>query len=114
MSTPYSSRASGVNAAVSFTVRGREGLRVHLTNVVASYVGGAVTGNILIQGANSGRSFDVDIATAGEHVFANNEDGLCFARGEDVICTLGAGGAGVTGKLNLTARWEPESPDYQY
>lgn len=113
MGTPYSSRANAVNTVTSVTVKGREGLRTCIDNVVVSYSAAPAGGNLTLIGQSSNRALDVDITAAGPTVIAPADKSFQFAVGEDVVATLAAAGAAVVGKVNLTAYWEKSPADYQ-
>lgn len=85
-------------AAPTDTARRRVFSSVHW-----SYSGAPTGGRLTI--ASSGQStYDVDI-TAGGPGYLTFPDNFRGAAGQTVVLTLAAGGAGVSGKINVPADW---------
>lgn len=114
MGTPYSSRAPAVNTAAVVTVKGREGYRACVESAEVSYNAAPAGGNLTIVGANSNRAIDLDITAAGPQTWSFGRYGAQYAVGEDVVATLAAAGAAVTGKVNLVVYWQEDTGEYQF
>lgn len=91
---------SNVSAVMAFA---GDSSPIQIGQVEWSYKGSTTpTGNITITGATAGKVRDLDITVGGLGVL-HFEPPLVFATSEGVSIALGAGGAGVTGKLSIVA-----------
>lgn len=105
MSTPFRDTAEAANTAASVTIHGKPGLDIVIYDLVWSYTGAGAAGGITIVGQTSGKGWGWDGLGAGYGAYTISADGIRFQTSEDVVVTLNAGGAGVTGKLNVGAQW---------
>lgn len=106
MSTPFSTGPAPANTNAVLTVKGQLGKSICLYHIIASYNAAPTGGRLQIVGSESGWQYDVDITAAGPTPSIGIGDGLEFQVGEDVVLTLAAAGAAVTGKINCAAKWK--------
>lgn len=93
------SAVSGANAAVSITYGAVAGQRHRLTFLAYSYSAAPTAGRLTItDGAST--VLDLDVSSTWEVVSALPPGGLSGTAGQAMVVTLGAGGAGIIGKVN--------------
>jgi len=85
------------NNAVAITKTGVSKRRWILKSVQWSYAGGTVTGKLTITDGSTD-IFEVDITATGPGGYTDLN--IPVTAGANLVVTLGAGGSGVTGKLN--------------
>lgn len=98
-SSPASGTAA-VNTAVVITVNGVVNQTVRLTHLSGSYSAAPTAGNITVV-VNGVTIFQADITAAGPFTLMLPDGGIRCQSGQNVVITLAAAGAAVTGKLNV-------------
>lgn len=98
-------KTSGTNAAVAITFPAIATRAIIIDSIVWSY-GGTPTGGKLTVAHGATTVLEVDITASGPGALPLN---LSADINEQVVVTLGAGGSGVVGKLNVFAHSEPLS-----
>jgi hypothetical protein len=104
------SATSGSNAAVVLTYAAAGASKNNcLGSLQWSYSGGAVTGSLKVEDGSGNTIFFVDITATGPGTinFSPPKKGSANTA---LIITLGAGGTGVTGKINATQWVEGPGP----
>ena len=94
------------NTAAVVTYTAAAAVKHVITGVAWSYVGGIPTGgNLKVEDVSGTTVFSIDIDESGpgSHEFPKPKKSA--AANTAMIITLAAGGAGVTGKLNITNHW---------
>ena len=95
---PTEVHTPSANTAATKTISPGTGRSVKIHSVQWSYDGDPTGGNLLITaGGTTILSLDITVGGPGQVDFPNKGGGV----GEDVVVTLAAGGASVTGKVNI-------------
>ena len=95
---PSARPAANVDAIARWEAEG--GRRHAIAGLIVSYSAIPAGGRVYVADGSGSILFDVDLATAGAHVF-NFTQALVAPEGGALVVTLAAGGAGVTGKVNV-------------
>lgn len=96
--------APAANTAATVTYAAIAGQRHVVTGFALSYYGGIPTGGNVMVTSDGVIIFNMDVAEegAGEIIFPSPKSG---GVGAALVITLTAGGAGITGKLNILNHW---------
>ena len=104
--TPISPHVPSSNTAAVVTLAAETGLCHVVSQVTFSYDGTPTGGSLTIaHGPGPTTKFSVPVTSGGVGPISFNPP-LKFPSGEAVVCTLAAGGSGVSGRLNVNAHTE--------
>lgn len=95
--------APAANTIASISLVGAAGVRHCITGLAWSYSGAPTNGNLKIE-AGATTYFSIDIVAAGPGIITFPV-AKKFADNTSVVISLAAGGAGITGKVNILNRW---------
>jgi hypothetical protein len=104
-SSPVSATAAA-NTQVQITIPGVAGQTIRINHLSFSYSGAAAAGGVTIV-VNAVTIWQIDVAGADFQLPPLPPGGLLCQAGQNAVVTLAAGGAGVTGKLNVASYMGP-------
>jgi len=98
--------APAVNTAAIVTYSATANVKHCITGITWSYIGGIPTGgNLKVEDVSGTIVFTMDIDEGGPGVIIFPKPKKAAAVNTAMIITLAAGGAGITGKVNILNHW---------
>lgn len=93
--------APAANTAAVYTMTANSKRKNTIEGVIFSYSGNPTGGRLSIQAPSGTVIFETDVIAGGEHRLDFPSNCIQTNTNQALIITLAAGGAGITGKLNI-------------